>query len=296
MASWNQQDQGGKKTEYLGNHTYTTEAGHVVEFDNTPGDRRIHVYHASGTFIEIKDDGAMITTTKGGRQDFNDKGRDEVVTGEFNLTVNGPINIYCTGNVIQHVDGNYELNVGGDLKVKVGGNELREVVGDQRTQVNGKTAHRTSKERDEVTGANKTETINREYFQSVGTEATLLSGGNFAVLAGKDYQVIATEQVGIGSGGQMGISSGDIMHLKSESQIQTDAKAGTFIRDDYAINLTGATSKGIVLYSTGYKVGLFSGASDVRVGAVGKFLTQTDGGSKLDTAGLIAPAGSFLPS
>jgi hypothetical protein len=264
--------------------------------DNTPGDRRLHVYHASGTFIEIKDDGAIITTAKGKRQDFNDKGRDESITGQFNLTVDGAINIYCTGNVIQHVDGNYELNVGGDLKVKVGGNELREVIGDQRTQVNGKTAHRTSKERDEVTGANKTETINREYFQSIGTEATLISGGNFAVLAGQHFQVIATDQVGIGSGGQMGISSGHIMHFRSESQIQTDAKQGTFIRDDYAINLTGTTTKGIVLYSTGYKVALFSGASDVRVGAVGQFLTQTDGGTKLDTAAVIPPAGSWIPS
>jgi hypothetical protein len=296
MASWDQQEQGGKKTEYLGNHTYTTEAGHVIEFDNTPSDRRIHVYHASGTFIEIKDDGAMITTTKGGRQDFNDKGRDEIITGDFNLTVAGAINIYCTGNVIQHVDGNYELNVGGDLKVKVGGNELREVIGDQRTQVNGKTAHRSSGNRDEVTGGNKTETNNNEYFQSTGSEATVISGGNFAVLAGKDYQVIATEQVGIGSGGQMGLASAGIMSLKSESQIQSDAELGTFIRDNYAINIISSGSGGALMAASAYKAGIFSKDHDVRIGAGGKLLVETDDGSKIDTAATIPGIGGFYPT
>jgi hypothetical protein len=296
MADWNQQDQGGKKSEYLGNHTYTTEAGHVVEFDNTPGDCRIHIYHKSGTFVEIKDDGAMITTAKGGRQDFNDKGRDEVTTGEFNLTVNGPINIYCTGNVIQHVDGNYELNIGGDLKVKVGGNELREVIGDQRTQVNGKTAHRTSGNRDEVTGGNKTETNNNEYFQSTGTESTVISGGNYAVLAGEDFQAIATKQVGIGAGTQMGLASADIMKLQSQTQIQTRAVTGTFIRDSYAILVESSGSGGTVVAASGYKAGIFSKDHDVRIGSGGKLLVETDDGSKIDTASTIPGVGGFYPT
>jgi hypothetical protein len=289
MANWDQQEQGGKKTEYLGNHTYTTEAGHVVEFDNTPGDCRIHVYHKSGTFIEIKDDGAMITTTKGGRQDFNDKGRDEVTTGDFNLTVAGAINIYCTGNVIQHVDGNYELNVGGDLKVKVGGNELREVIGDQRTQVNGKTAHRTSKERDEVTGESKTETINRNYFQSVGTDSTLIAGGDYVVLAGDDFQAVATDQIGLGGGGIVAIASAD--------QIQIKSSEGMFLNSAVAVQITSTGSYyPSYIHSNGNtKAGVFSDENDIVLGAGGKVRSATDGGTKLDSAGLIAPTSKIVP-
>jgi hypothetical protein len=290
MASWDQQEPGGKKSQYLGNHTYTTEAGHVVEFDNTPGDRRVHIYHASGTFIEIKDDGAMITTAKGDRQDFNDKGKHEVVTGEFGLTVNGPINIYCTGNVIQHVDGNYELNVGGDLKVKVGGNELREVIGDQRTQVNGKTAHRTSDNRDEVTGGNKTETINREYFQSIGTEATLISGGNFAVLAGEDFQAIATDQVGIGAGTIAAFAGGTQVQIESK----TDA---TFINAGDAVQINGKGSFPSFIFSKGSgKAGVFSNSTDVVLGAGGLVKTQTDGGTKLENTSIVPASGKVVPS
>ena len=64
MATHNEQAPGGDKSKYLGNHVYTTEAGHMVEVDNSPGDRRIHIYHASGTFIEIKDDGARISNVQ----------------------------------------------------------------------------------------------------------------------------------------------------------------------------------------------------------------------------------------
>lgn len=290
MASWDQQEQGGKKTEYLGNHTYTTEAGHVIEIDNTPGDRRVHVYHASGTFIEIKDDGAMISTVKGRRQDFNDKGRDEVTTGEFNLTVAGAINIYCTGNVIQHVDGNYELNVGGDYKLKVGGNQLTEVLGDERKQVNGKASHRSSGDRDEITGGNKTETINREYFQSVGTEATVISGGSFAILAGDDFQAIAADQVGIGAGTIAAIAGG--------TQVQIEAKGdAVFVTAADAVQINGNGSHPSFIFAKGSgKGGVFSNSNDVVLGAGGLVKTQTDGGTKLEATSVVPASGKLVPS
>ena len=289
MANWDQEDRGGKKTEYLGNHVYTTEAGHVVEFDNTPGDRRIHVYHASGTFIEIKDDGAMISTVKGKRQDFNDKGRDEVITGDFNLTVAGQINIYCTGNVVHHVDGNYELNVGGDMKVKVGGNDLREVIGDQRTQVNGKTAHRTSDNRDEVTGGNKTETINREYFQSTGTDATVMAGGDYFIGAGDDIQAIATDQIGLGGGGIVAIGAGEQLQLKSTES--------TFIQSDDAIQITGRSAgyPSFIFNNGGGRAGVFSQDNDVVLGCGGKVRTTSDGGTKLENEPLVPASSKIVP-
>ena len=41
------------KSTYPLNHTYTTESGHVMEYDDTPGGERIHQYHKRGTFYEI---------------------------------------------------------------------------------------------------------------------------------------------------------------------------------------------------------------------------------------------------
>ena len=35
------------------NKVFETESGHVQEFDDTPGQERIHTYHRSGTFHEV---------------------------------------------------------------------------------------------------------------------------------------------------------------------------------------------------------------------------------------------------
>ena len=56
---------GEKVTEYAAkypyNSTITTESGHVLELDDTPKAERIHVYHKSGSYIEIFPDGSIVT-------------------------------------------------------------------------------------------------------------------------------------------------------------------------------------------------------------------------------------------
>lgn len=288
MADYKEETPGGKKSEYLGNHTFTTEAGHIVEFDNTPGDCRIQIYHCSGTFIEIKDDGAMISKVEGKTQEFNNKGRDQNINGNFNITVKGNVDMHVTGDFKQEVRGNYELITHGEYRIKSKSGHFHEVGGDQRVQVNGVTSHRSSGDRDETTGGTKVQSVLADYYASVG--------GEYQQNISTDASISAGGQIGITAGGQMGLGSGDIMGLASATQIQTKAATGTFITDDYAINLRGQTSAGIVLWSYGYKVGMFSTGTDVRVGAGGKFLTETDVGTKLDTAGIIPPKGKFIPS
>jgi len=47
--------------EYPHNKTITTSGGHVIELDDTPRAERIHVYHKSGSYIEIFPDGSIVT-------------------------------------------------------------------------------------------------------------------------------------------------------------------------------------------------------------------------------------------
>ena len=54
-----------KETEYAAkyphNKTITTDSGHVLELDDTPKAERIHIYHKSGSYIEIFPDGSIVT-------------------------------------------------------------------------------------------------------------------------------------------------------------------------------------------------------------------------------------------
>lgn len=49
------------KARYPYNNTVTTRSGHLVEFDDTPDAERIHIYHKSGSYIEILPDGTIVT-------------------------------------------------------------------------------------------------------------------------------------------------------------------------------------------------------------------------------------------
>src|SRR5690606_3972147 len=42
--------------QYPYNKTITTEGGHVIELDDTPGHERIHLYHKTGSYSEYNPD------------------------------------------------------------------------------------------------------------------------------------------------------------------------------------------------------------------------------------------------
>jgi hypothetical protein len=89
------------KAEYPFNKTVTTESGHVLELDDTPDSERIHVYHKSGSYVEINPDGSIVTRSVKDSAEvvMNDKGI-AVESGDMTiLIVNGEITIEAKGNV-----------------------------------------------------------------------------------------------------------------------------------------------------------------------------------------------------
>lgn len=96
---------GEKKTEYAAkyphNKTITTSSGHVLELDDTPRAERIHVYHKSGSYVEIFPDGTIIT--KSMKDSISVTMRDHaisVVRGDLQILANeGKIQITSDGDI-----------------------------------------------------------------------------------------------------------------------------------------------------------------------------------------------------
>jgi hypothetical protein len=96
---------GEKPTEYAAkypyNKTITTESGHVLELDDTPKAERIHVYHKSGSYIEIFPDGTIIT--KSVKDSVSVTLKDHaisVVKGDLQIVANeGKIQINSDGDI-----------------------------------------------------------------------------------------------------------------------------------------------------------------------------------------------------
>lgn len=96
---------------YPYNQVIETEAGHVVEFDNSPNTERIHIYHKSGTYIEIDVNGSMVTKKIGDSYEVTDRNGYVYVKGAYNLTVGGATKILVQNDADIEVNG--ALNVTG---------------------------------------------------------------------------------------------------------------------------------------------------------------------------------------
>lgn len=219
---------GGDKAKYLGNHVITTEAGHKIEIDNSPGDRRIHVYHASGAFIEIQDDGARISKIINYDQEYVDGIKETVVHGRFSLTIDGDYEINVTGKMKIEA-GDFELVSHKDINLKSDGNTLQEHGGDQRVQVNGHTSHRTSKNRDVITGGESTTNIMGKQTDFTMGDVSLSTAGDKVDIAGGVATLIGASGFDLGSGAKMGIAAVGDMNLKGDANINVNSDGKIYL-------------------------------------------------------------------
>lgn len=116
-------------TKYPYNHIYESESGHVIEYDDTPNNERMHWYHREGTFMEIDRNGTMVRKIVGDGYEVWERDGYVYIGGKCNVTVEGNCNIYVKNNVNLQVDGNLTadvhrtvtFNVAKDFHVTAGG-------------------------------------------------------------------------------------------------------------------------------------------------------------------------------
>lgn len=75
---------------YPHNKVTQTTSGHIIEIDDTPDAERIHIFHKSGTFIEMRPNGDVVTQQKNGWKS---------VTGNDRLSVSNDMDIQVAGNL-----------------------------------------------------------------------------------------------------------------------------------------------------------------------------------------------------
>ena len=105
--------------KYPYNQTFETEAGHIVEFDNTQGQERIHVYHKAGTFIEIDVNGSMVRKTIGDNYELIEHNNYLYTRGAHKLTVEGATQILIKNKADIQIYGETNLTVNNKLNLNV---------------------------------------------------------------------------------------------------------------------------------------------------------------------------------
>ena len=91
---------------YPYNNVYESESGHALEFDDTKGAERIHLYHRSGSYVEWGPNGDRA---------------ERIQKDKFTVVI-GNDSVYVKGDVKMYVDGNFSLEIGGTCDITSGGN------------------------------------------------------------------------------------------------------------------------------------------------------------------------------
>ena len=116
--------------KYPTNHVFETETGHYVEFDDTVGNERIHLFHKKGTFIEIDSAGNMIIKTVGNVTNIVAGNMDTYVKGNYSVSAGGNIDVYAGKDLTEKVDGNRKTTITGNDEVAITGTLTAKVTKD----------------------------------------------------------------------------------------------------------------------------------------------------------------------
>lgn len=108
-------------TTYPFNKVFMSESGHVMEFDDTENSERIHLYHKTGTYMEIDANGTKVTRIVGDKYEILERNGFVYVKGAANVTIEGNSNVLIKNNMNLDVYGNVNMNVSGNMNTAVTG-------------------------------------------------------------------------------------------------------------------------------------------------------------------------------
>ena len=95
--------------QYPFNNVRQTESGHIEEWDDTPGAERVHIFHRSGSFVEMHPDGKVVYKSMSHGYQISMGDYNVKVKGDCNFSVDGNATIHSAGEV--HVQGDEGVNV-----------------------------------------------------------------------------------------------------------------------------------------------------------------------------------------
>lgn len=206
--------------------TRKTLAGHIKEYDNTPGSERIFEMHKSGTFYEIHPDGTRILRVYGDNFEIALSDNNLIVGGNLNITVQGDANILTKGNVTQKIGGNYSLTVHGNMTTRVEGEQLIYTKGKCELQTNSTLSIRSE------------------------DTATFFSNNNLYIQSQDDmtiqsYSSIITQadnNVKIFSKNNMYMKTNNNLHIQSEGRMYLDGSRIDFNLPGSVISMNDITN------------------------------------------------------
>jgi hypothetical protein len=126
---WNEPEP-AYNAKYPFNKVTETEAGHIVEMDDTPGGERIHMSHVVGTYVEIDKTGTMRRKVVGDNYEIIVRNNNVYIKGNCNVTVEGAYNLMVKDTCDIEISGATKVVIKDDVNVQISGDANVTVKGD----------------------------------------------------------------------------------------------------------------------------------------------------------------------
>lgn len=294
-ATWNvpEYPHGG---EYGRTHVVrSTEAGHHIMLDDTPGRQKVEIMHGSGSMIQVQSDGSGLFYIKKDGYTVVVGDNNIGVHGNMNITVGGSMKVSVEGDLIYDVTGKILFNgasdmtelirgdratvtegshlfqakknavhkVGKDMTTAVGGKASRVVRGNSDDSVSGNRHTTTQQDHNEFTAGNK----NNLTLQSQATHAA-------NIMTQTTGELIQTSKGGttMSAKGKMTMVSDGNLHAESKADVQIKSGAKTGVDAASSLDVISGTTThveagGAMSLKTGARMAIqSSGATDIKAG------------------------------
>ena len=192
------------------NQVKKTVTGHIIEIDDTPGNRRMLFRHTSGSGVQMNEDGSVIVSSL--------ENTIHITGGDQKVIVEGDGEISYNGNLTLNVTGDFDLKVGGNFNVVTSGDKFEETRGARREVIEKNFEQKVKQNRSEYTLGVHTETV-------LSDKNTITKGSVRDIIEGD------IERLG---GGKLIMTAQNIITMSSPN-INVGAKSLTVIGDSGTI-------------------------------------------------------------
>lgn len=206
-----------------------TESGHVVEYDDTPQHERIHVYHRTGTFDEIDQNGTKVTRIVGDRYTIIDRNGYISIDGDANVTVSGTASIYVRNDANIQVEGSTELKCGGSLNVGVAKDFNLAAQGSINMFANGTIRFQGKKDGHILTG--------EDLYVSSGGKSNYKSDGSMLVTSMEDMDAL------VSGNHHLTVKGTDDVKVNGNRSVEVDGDSNTNVRGSETYETAGSLDR-----------------------------------------------------
>jgi len=241
---------------YPYNKVTQSESGHIFEVDDTPGSERLHIYHKSGTYIEIDSNGSMIKRTKGSSYEIIDRNGKISIAGKADISINGACNIFVGNDANIEVEGDVNLTCHNDITAQAAGTFNLSAV-EEFNIASGNVnieAYYTMNQKATTFNMHSKENMNMKSNADIKIQATNLydfvSGTVFTQAAGA---------INIKSGENTNIQSGAEINLLASNNVNLDGSQVHFNSG----NAGSASDSAESILAASSNIGVLSGRKDI---------------------------------